>query len=148
MYKHILIATDGSEVASRAVAHGMALAKEHKARVTVVTVTERWSAFVLGVESQHGNRNPLGQYEAAAAAAAKSILDEAGQVAAAQGVPCELLHVPDQSPADGILGAAAEKNSDLIVMGSQGRRGVDHILVGSRAYEVLTHSKVPVLIVR
>ena len=39
MYKHILIATDGSELASQAVAHGIALAKEHKAPVTVVTVT-------------------------------------------------------------------------------------------------------------
>lgn len=148
MYKQILIATDGSELASRAVAHGIALAKEHKARVTVVTVTERWSAFVLGVESQQGNRDPLGQYEAVAAAAAKRILDQAGQVATAQGVACDLLHLPDQPPADGILAAAKEKNCDLIVMGSHGRRGVDRILVGSRAYEVLTHSKVPVLIVR
>ena len=45
MYKHILIATDGSELAGRALAHGLALAKEVKASVTVVTVTQLWSAL-------------------------------------------------------------------------------------------------------
>jgi len=148
MYKHILIATDGSELASQAVAHGIALAKEHKALVTVVTVTELWSALDMARETRHGNRDPLGQYEAVAVAAAKRILDKAGQIATSQGVPCNLLHVPDQHPAEGIVTTAKERGCDLIVMASHGRRGVDRILLGSRAYEVLTHSKVPVLIVR
>ena len=148
MYNHILIATDGSELASKALAHGIALAKEHKALVTVVTVTELWSALDMARETRQGNRDPLGQYEAVAVAAAKRILDKAGQIATSQGVPCNLLHVPDQHPAEGIVTTAKERGCDLIVMASHGRRGVDRILLGSRAYEVLTHSKVPVLIVR
>src|SRR5688500_5192819 len=109
MYKHILIATDGSELATRAVAHGVALAKEQKSQVTIVTVTERWSAFVLGREARQGNLNPLEEYEATAAAAANAVLEEASRVAASQDVSCNLLHVPDQPPADGILATATEK---------------------------------------
>ena len=148
MYKHILIATDGSELATRAVAHGVALAREQKAQVTIVTVTERWSAFVLGLESQQGNLHPLEQYEAKAAAAANIVLDEASQIAASQNVPYKLIHVTDQPPAEGILATAKGKGCDLIVLATHGRRGFDRILIGSRANEVLTYSKVPVLIVR
>jgi nucleotide-binding universal stress UspA family protein len=148
MYKHILIATDGSELATRAVAHGVALAKALKAQVTIVTVTERWSAFVLGLESQQGNLRPLEQYEAKAAAAANIALDEASKIAASQDVPCNLVHVPNQPPAEGILATATERGCDLIVVATHGRRGIDRILIGSRATEVLTYSKVPVLIVR
>jgi nucleotide-binding universal stress UspA family protein len=148
MYKHILIATDGSELASQAVAHGIAPAKEHKAPVTVVTVTELWSAFDMARRAREGSSNPLGQYEAEAAASAKRVLDKAGQIATSQGVPCNLVHVPDQYPAEAIVATAKEKGCDLIVMASHGHRGFDKILLGSRAYEVLTYSKVPVLIVR
>ncbi len=54
MYKHILIATDGSELASQAVVHGITLAKKHKAPVTVVTVTELWSAFDMARRLKRG----------------------------------------------------------------------------------------------
>ena len=50
--------------------------------------------------------------------------------------------------AEGIVAAAAEKGCDLIVMASHGRRGIGRLLLGSQANEVLTHSKVPTLIVR
>lgn len=147
MYKHILIASDGSEVASRAVAHGMALADEQKATVTVVTVTEMWSAFKMAERAREGRVNPIADYEAIAAAAAKAILARAEETAKSAGVPCNLIHIPDQDAADGIVATAKDKGCDLIVMGSRGLRGIDKILLGSRAQEVLTHSKVPVLIV-
>jgi nucleotide-binding universal stress UspA family protein len=148
MYNHILIATDGSDLATRAVSHGLGLAKVYNSRVTVVTVTERWSAEVMGLEAMSGNFHPAEEYEAIAAAAAKQILDKIAQLAKSQGIACDLVHVRDQPAAEGILATATERGCDLIVMGSQGRRGVDRILVGSRANEVLTFSKVPVLIVR
>ncbi len=148
MHKHILIATDGSELASKAAAYGIALAKEHKALVTVVTVTEPWSAFNLALEAGLSNPNPVGQYEAEAAAAAKRVLDKVAQIAMSQGVACNLVHVPDRHPAEGIVATAKEKGCDLIVMATHGRRGIDRILLGSQAGEVLTYSTVPVLIVR
>ena len=81
MYKHILIATDGSELASRALTHGLALAKEVKAPVTLVTVTQPWSAFDMAHKAREGNRDPMHQFEEIAAASAKVILDTAGQKA-------------------------------------------------------------------
>jgi nucleotide-binding universal stress UspA family protein len=148
MYRCILIATDGSELATRAVAHGLALAKDLKIPVCVVTVTEPWSAFELGQMSRMGEINPLGRYEDMAATAASNVLGKAEQMAKAQGVACELVHVPDRYPAEGIITTAKDKGCDLIVMASHGYRGFNRLLLGSQAYEVLTHSKVPALIVR
>jgi nucleotide-binding universal stress UspA family protein len=148
MYQRILIATDGSETASKAVAHGIALAKELKVPVSVVTVTEAWSAFDLAKMTRLGSQNPISQYEEMATAAASNILEKAAQIAKSQGVTCELVHVRDQYPAEGIIATAKDKGCDLIVMASHGHRGIDRLLLGSQANQVLTHSKVPALIVR
>ena len=148
MYKRILIATDGSELASKAVAHGIALAKDLNVPISVVTVTEAWSSSDLARAARQGNQNPITQYEEMATAAASNILENAAQIAKSQGVTCELVHVRDQHPADGIIATAKEKGCDLIVMASHGRRGIGRLLLGSQANEVLTHSKVPALIVR
>jgi nucleotide-binding universal stress UspA family protein len=148
MYKRILIATDGSELASKAVSHGIGLAKLDKAPVSVVTVTDMWSAFDMAHDYDRGKKDPIGNYEALATAAAKRILDKAGEAAKSQGVDCTLIHVADKHPAEGIVATANEVGADLIVMASHGRRGVNRMLLGSQANEVTTHAKVPVLIVR
>ena len=148
MYRHILIATDGSELAGKAVNHGMTLAKRLNIPVTAVTVTEPWSVLELGRMARQGNQNPIGQFEDMATAAAASILDKVKQAASSQGVTCDVVHVQDQHPAEGIIAAAKNNGCDLIVMASHGRRGLDRVLLGSQANEVLTHSKVPTLIVR
>src|SRR5262245_65292791 len=148
MYYRILIATDGSELAGKAVSHGMALAKRLDLPVTVVTVTEPWSVLEVGRMARHGNPNPITQFEDMAAAAANSILDKVKQIASSQGIRCDVVHVQDHHPAEGIIAAAKDRGCGLIVMASQGRRGLDRVLLGSQANEVLTHSKVPALIVR
>ena len=148
MYNRILIATDGSELANKAVEHGISLAKITNASVIVATVTEAWSSFDLAREVRQGSQNPIVEYETIAANAAKRVLDKAAQIAKAQGVACELVHVQDQHPAEGIVKAATDKGCDLIVMASHGRRGVSRVLLGSQANEVVAHSKVPTLIVR
>ncbi|MBX9778288.1 MAG: universal stress protein [Xanthobacteraceae bacterium] len=148
MYNRILIATDGSQLAGKAVDHGMALAKRLDIPVTAVTVTEPWSVLELGRMARQGNQNPIVQFEELAAAAATGILDKVKQVAHSQGVTCDVVHVQDQHPAEGIIAAAKTRGCDLIVMASHGRRGFDRVLLGSQANEVLTHSKVPALIVR
>jgi nucleotide-binding universal stress UspA family protein len=148
MYQRILIATDGSDLAGKAVNHGIALAKRLNVPVTVVTVTESWSVLELGRMARQGNPNPVTQFEEMAAAAATSILDKARQTASSQGVTCDVVRVQDRHPAEGIIATAKDKGCDLIVMASHGRRGFDRVLLGSQANEVLTHSKVPALIVR
>jgi len=148
MYKHVLIATDGSDLATKALEHGLALAKRDNAQVTIVTVTEPWSALDMAHEARLHQPNPVDQFEALAAASAGSILDEAARRATAQGVTAARVHIKDQHPADGIIAAAKSTGCDLIVMASHGRRGVSRLLLGSQAYEVLTHCTVPALIVR
>jgi nucleotide-binding universal stress UspA family protein len=148
MYKCILIATDGSELGNKAVEHGISLAKIVNAPVVVATVTEAWSSLDLARAARHGNQNPITQYEEMAIQAANNILDKASQTAKSHGVTCKLVHVQDQHPAEGIVNAATENGCDLIVMASHGRRGISRMLLGSQANEVVTHSKVPTLIVR
>jgi nucleotide-binding universal stress UspA family protein len=148
MYKHILIATDGSELATRALEHGLELAKRDGARVTAVTVTEPWSAMDIAHDVRQGQPNPIARFEELAAAAAGRILDGASERARARGVTCDRVHVKDQHPAEGIIATAKDKGCDLIVMASHGRRGVKRLLLGSQAHEVLTHCSVPALIVR
>lgn len=145
MYKNVLIATDGSELAHKAVAQGFALAKAVGAKVTVVTVTEPWTAVVPG---DMGLAFPADEYEKGVADNAGHILASVKREADAAGVSSECVHVSDQHPAEGILAAAKERGCDLIVMASHGRRGLSRLLVGSQTNQVVVHSTVPVLVVR
>ena len=71
MYKRILIATDGSELAIKAMQHGIALAKLDKTPVSIVTVTDNWTPFEMAHDYSRGTTNPIGNYEALATEAAK-----------------------------------------------------------------------------
>ena len=144
MFKHILIATDGSELAERAVVAGLALAKTLDARVTAVTATEPWSAMVTG---EPALSFPIEDYEKAAAENAARILSGVSAAAKAVGVDCETVHVND-FPAEGIVETAQVRGCDLIVMASHGRRGLSKLLLGSQATRVLALSPVPVLVCR
>ena len=144
MYKHILIATDGSELAGKAVTTGLALAKTLNAKVTAVNATEPWTAMVTG---EAALAFPIEEYEKSAAENAAKVLSEVSAAAKKQGVACETVHVND-FPAEGIIGTAKAKGCDLIVMASHGRRGLARVFLGSQATRVLTLSTVPVLICR
>jgi nucleotide-binding universal stress UspA family protein len=145
MYKNILIATDESELAQKAVAQGLALARALDAKVTAVTVTEPWATLA---PPEVLNEPFVQEFERAARVRAKHILDGVAAAAKEASVTCAKLHVTDRFPAEGILEAAANIGADLIVMASHGRRGLAKFLLGSQATEVLTHSTVPVLICR
>jgi nucleotide-binding universal stress UspA family protein len=145
MYKHLLIATDGSELAAKALEHGLGLAKALGAKATVVTVTEPWTAVVSG---EMGVAFPIDEYDKSCAANAERVLADARGIAQKSGVACEYAHVKDQFPAEGIIEAAKSRGCDLVVMASHGRRGLTRLLLGSQANRVVTQSTVPVLICR
>lgn len=145
MYKHLLIATDGTSVGQKAVEQGLQLAKEINAKVTAVTVTEIWSA--LDVAGRDGLIK-IEKYEAAASEAAQAILTAFSAAAKEAGVAFKTIHVPDSSPSDGIVHTAEHEGCDLIVMASHGRRGINKLLLGSQAQSVIAHAKIPVLICR
>lgn len=145
MYKRVLIATDGSELAEKAVTSGLALAQALGAQVVVVTATEPWTAMTHG--EGFAFSFPVDEYEKAAAERAEQILAKVHDKAQKMPVACESVHVND-FPAEGILATAKAKQCDLIVMASHGRRGVARLLLGSQAAQVVALSTIPVLVCR
>jgi nucleotide-binding universal stress UspA family protein len=148
MYKHILIATDGSDLAQGAENAGLTLTKSLNAQVCAVTVTEPWDALAMAALAERGAPNPVTDYDRAAASAANRILSHVSETAKKIGVACVTLHVKDKQPADGIVETAKERGCDLIVMASHGRRGISRLLLGSQAMKVVASSPVPVLVCR
>ena len=141
MYKHILIATDGSPLSQQAVEHGIALAKALGARITALTVSEPF--YPAAFESKF-----VAQYKEEVAALAAHFLDMAKDVAARSGVPCELVQVEHDQPYKAIIDTAEKRKCDAIVMASHGRGGVSAIVLGSQTVKVLTHSTIPVIVIR
>jgi nucleotide-binding universal stress UspA family protein len=145
MFKHILIATDGSELSERAALKAVALAKEMNARVTAVTVTAPWSSFAVG---EVAIAVPERDYEERAETNAWTYLNRITDAAKAAGVPRSAVHLRHATPYRAIVEAAATHACDLIAVGAHGRRGLEGFLIGSETQKVLTHAKVPVLVYR
>jgi nucleotide-binding universal stress UspA family protein len=127
MYRHILISTDGSELAERGVAHGLALAKSLGAKVSAINVVEPLFAVT-------------GDFA--------SVLDRVANAAKEAGVSCETIQVENVPPHEAIIATAEEKGCDLIVMSSHGLSGFSMLLIGSVTSKVLTSAKTPVLLCR
>ena len=145
MYTNILIPTDGSELAGKAVQHGIALAKRIGAKTTVLTVLPPFHTFTT--DAQMIEDTPA-EYKARMQEHAGKTLGAAAHAAQAAGVACEIVHVEHEHPYQAIIDTAVSKGCDLIVMASHGRHGVSAIILGSETVKVLTHSKIPVLVHR
>jgi nucleotide-binding universal stress UspA family protein len=143
VYRHILIATDGSDLAQKAVRQGLELAKHLKAAVTAITVTAPWPAGVTGALM---STIPFQDYQNVVTQHAEAILAPVRDLAGRLGVACDTAHVSDDFPAEAIIEHAKAKSCDLIVMASHGRRGLATILLGSQATRVLAYSPLAVLI--
>jgi nucleotide-binding universal stress UspA family protein len=148
MYKHILIATDGSELATKGVEHGLALAKPLGAKVTILTVTEPLPSTALEAAVHSGLDNPLGRYERQMDQDVQKLAEPILKKAAELGVTVEVERETDEFPAEAIIRAAKRNGCDLIVMSSHGRRGVSKLLLGSQTAEVLVHTTIPVHVIR
>ncbi|MFI4987359.1 MAG: universal stress protein [Alphaproteobacteria bacterium] len=145
MYTSILIPTDGSELAGKAVRHGIALAKGIGAKATVLTVVPPFHTLTTDAQMIE---DTAAQYKARMHEHAEKVLGAAAHAAQAAGVACEKVHVEHEHPYQAIIDTAKSKGCDLIVMASHGRRGVSAIVLGSETVKVLTHSKIPVLVHR
>lgn len=145
MFKHLIIATDGSDLAQKAVTQGIALAKALDAKITAVYVSLPWTAVAVG---EVAIALPPENYEKMSADTATRILTNVTEAAKEAGVPCGTVHVEGRSPAEGIIHTANEVKADVIVMSSHGRSGLARLLLGSEAAEVVSQSHIPVLICR
>jgi nucleotide-binding universal stress UspA family protein len=141
MFKHILLPTDGSEAALRAVQRGVELAVQLGARVTVMTVLEYFPSGILG----DGYRPDVAEPDVPGYQAALDRLTQAEDVARQAGVAHERVLVRDKPVYRAILEVAQESGADLIVMGSRGRGLVERLFLGSETQRVLTHTTLPVL---
>lgn len=149
MYARILIATDGSDLADRALEHGFQLAKLAGSEVTIVTVTEPVTIVGGGYASVAGGViDPLPELVEAQEKAAKDMLDRAAKRAAEQGITAKTILVDNSFAAEGIVETAKSIGAELIVMGSHGRRGLNRLLLGSQTNNVLAHTTIPVLVTR
>jgi nucleotide-binding universal stress UspA family protein len=149
MYTHILLSTDGSDVARKGIRHGIALAKALNAKATVITVTEPLEVDYGGGHAGGWipSNEEFDRFDAACKESASKVLDEARAMAEQVGISVELLHVPNAHAATTIIETAKSRGCDLIVMGSHGRRGLRRLFLGSQTSEVLADGSVPVLVV-
>ena len=145
MYQSILLPTDGSELAEKAVLDGIGFAKGIGAKVTILTVTRPFHAVTT---SPSMLEDTPATYKTRTKAQAERTLGAAATAAETSGVSCEAVHVEDEHPYHAIIDTAQSKGCDLIVMASHGRRGIAALMHGSETVKVLTHSKIPVLVHR
>jgi Universal stress protein UspA and related nucleot ide-binding proteins len=143
VFKHILLATDGSELSRMAMEAAIGFVKAGGARLTAYTCMEEYP-YVASGDSGHPRRKAFEEQEAAHASAR---LEEVVAAAKAAGVTCET-DMTTSIPYKGIIDAAARHGCDVIFMASHGRRGLEGLLVGSETQKVLTHCRVPVLVYR
>ena len=145
MYTSMLIPTDGSELAGKALRHGIELAKRIGAKATVLTVLPPFHTFTTDIEMIE---DTPARYQARMQKHAEKTLGAAAQAAQAAGVACETVQVEHEHPYRAIVDIAESKGCDLIVMASHGRHGVSALVLGSETVKVLTHCKIPVLVHR
>ena len=143
MYRHILIPTDGSELAEEAVTHGLSLAKSVGAKVTVIIAEEPLAAWSF---AEQGAFEELGKITEQIKNYAASAVNRAADAAKQAGVTCDTIQLRDAQPYQAIIATAADRGCDLIVMASDGRSGLSAVVLGSVTNKVLAHTKIPVLV--
>jgi nucleotide-binding universal stress UspA family protein len=149
MYKSILVPTDGSEFSDAAIKEAARLAKELGSRLVLFYAVPRYPLPPLteGL-SAAGRVKEKEQAQRAMEAEGQAILAAAAKNAMLAGLDVRQQCVVSNSPYEAIIEAAINSECELIVMASHGRRGLSGVLLGSETQKVLTHSKVPVLVVR
>ena len=147
MYKKILVATDGSTLSKKAVANAIELAASLGAELVALKVVPRYpqSYFEGGLALQAAE---VERVEAQWASEGQAIVDAVKQAAEGQGVKAKAVTARSDVVSDAIIAAAKKHKCDLVVMASHGLKGVKRLLLGSETQQVLTHSHVPVLVLR
>jgi nucleotide-binding universal stress UspA family protein len=144
MYKRILVPTDGSEITGQAVQTAIELAALAKAELFAIGVKEPFPYSAISEMQPVPPQEFYDAQERIASAHVKAVV----AAAKAAGVACTAHTVEALHPWEAIIDHAKAQGCDLIVMASHGRRGVAALLLGSETQKVLTHSTLPVLVVR
>jgi nucleotide-binding universal stress UspA family protein len=147
MYKHILIPTDGSRTADKAVEAGIAFARDANAKVTLFTAVPEYrtpcEAEIVGRKVMS-----LWDHERVSRDRADAILQPLAERVRATGLQCDTAFAQSNRPHQAIVEAAERRGCDLIVMASHGRGALSELWYGSETRKVLTHSQIPTLVYR
>jgi nucleotide-binding universal stress UspA family protein len=149
MFKHILVATDGSALSTKGVRQTIKVAKAVGAHITAVHVVGTYNVLF----QDEGFAMPdipawRKLFEDRMATHAKEVLGPVKEAADKAGVKCETVVAHGDMPYEMIIKQAKKSRCDLIMMASHGRKGMQRLLLGSETAKVLTHSRIPVLVVR
>jgi len=147
MFKKILVPTDGSELADKALNTAIEFAKENQSSLIAMTVVEFPPHFLLSEGSSVAPTDTLPMkkhLQQQAEQHVKKLVD----IATAAGVPCQAVIAQGHNPAQEIVNAAADNQCDVIFMTSHGRSGLNKIFLGSETQKVLANSAIPVLVLR
>ncbi len=144
MFNHLLLTTDGSELAEQAIPYAVELAKRFGSRLSVVTTIDLYP-YIGAIEVM-----PIGMdtWQEEVRKQANAALQRARSAIEAAGLKCETFVQEDAQPWRGILAVAEKQGVDAIVIASHGRGGLGSALLGSQTARVLSNSKLPVLVVR
>ena len=146
MYQKILIPTDGSDLSQKAVESGLSLAGLCNASVVVLKVVPRYPHDYF--EGSLTKQVDIDQQEKHWSDAAQAMVNTVKVEGSTRGVNVTTAVVKSDMVAESIIEAAKKHECDMIVMASHGRRGVKRLLLGSETQHVLTHSHIPVLVLR
>lgn len=145
MFRHILVPTDGSELAMRGVRTAIDMAKSDGARVTAIHVVPPFHTVTYMAEMLAASE---ANYVLEAAERARKYLADVAKLAADAGIACQTLSVESDRPDEVITQTAQDQGCDVIVIASHGWRGLTKLLLGSVTQKVLLSSPVPVLVCR
>lgn len=147
MYTRILVATDGSPLSEKAVNHAMDLAQLTGANVLALKVIPRYPrSYLEGGATVE--LSEIKRIEVQWAEQAQVVLNTIKVNGKARGISVKTLITKSDLIAESIIASADKQKADLIVMASHGRRGIKRLLLGSETQHVLTHSQIPVLVLR
>jgi nucleotide-binding universal stress UspA family protein len=146
MFKHILLATDGSAASDHAAQLAVGLARTHGAKLTALYAVDPYPYIGLGEVNPMGFQAYMSAAQADAATAHAKVAVLCGQGGAS--VPLEARMLEDVAVASGIVQTGLSEGADLIVVGSHGRTGIARLMLGSVAARVVAESTVPVLVAR
>lgn len=147
MFKRILVATDGSALSKKAVNYAVELARIHHAELLAINVVPRYpTSYFAGAATFSADE--VGAIESRWAHEAQHLLNDIAERANAAGIKTKTAALSSDLVAQSLLLAAKKHKCDLIVMASHGRKGIKRLLLGSETQQVLTHSELPVLVLR
>jgi len=146
MYKHILIPTDGSELAGHAVTEGTVGGQSHGSEGYLYCRRDPFDVMSVPESRARHLGEEFAKHAEQIRKHATAVLEHASGKAKAVDVRCETLQVEHEQPYQAIIAATKDRDCDLIVMASHGRSGISALLLGSVTNKVLTHTKTPVLV--